>query len=435
MNRLFFALVCLGFSITAWHQLQWLPAGGAASPMQLLTQGMLEAATTAVNLAMGLIGSMALFLGLIKVAERGGLLTILARLIRPLMVRLFPEVPADHPAMGAMILNIAANALGLGNAATPFGIRAMHELNRLNPHKGTASDAMALFLAINTASITLVPSSVIAVRASLGSQEPAAILPTTLFATICATVAAIIGARILQRWFPMPQTPAAEPTDIPQDAATTPPAETLASADGDGYPTWVCLTAMGLLLGLIPLTILYGKQFSVWVIPGMVVGFLGFGMLRGVAVYEAFVEGAREGFEVAVRIIPYLVAILVAVGMFRSSGALGHLVQWLSPLTTPLGLPAEALPMALLRPFSGSGAYGVMTSIMQDPAIGPDSYIGMLVSTIQGSTETTFYVLAVYLGAVQVRQMRHTLAAALTADVAGLAAAVLICSILFGARG
>ncbi|MEO5362165.1 MAG: spore maturation protein [Magnetococcus sp. DMHC-8] len=435
MNRLFVALVFLGFGVTAWHQLHWLPAGNEPSPMQALTRGMVETAASSVSLAMGLIGVMALFLGLIKVAEQGGLLTILARLIRPVMVRLFPDVPADHPAMGAMILNMAANALGLGNAATPFGIRAMHELERLNPSPGTATNAMALFLAINTASITLVPSSVIAVRASLGSQDPAAILPTTLFATVCATLAAILSAKLYQRWSPLPAGGEATGRGPRPDQDAGGPAEYGETIPQDtGYPDWVSLTAIGAILGLIPLTILYGRLFSVWVIPGLVAGFLGFGLLRGVRVYEAFVEGAREGFEVAVRIIPYLVAILVAVSMFRTSGALAVLVAWLSPLTTPLGLPAEALPMALLRPFSGSGAYGLMTAIMQDPAIGPDGYVGMLVSTIQGSTETTFYVLAVYLGAIQVRRMRHTLAVALTADLVGLMAAVAGCTLLFGGR-
>ncbi|MBF0185320.1 MAG: spore maturation protein [Magnetococcales bacterium] len=432
MNQLFFALILMGFLATGWQQWQWLPEGNALSPMQILSKGMMDAAASSVTLALGLIGSMALFLGVMKVAERGGLLTILARLIRPLMVRLFPEVPAEHPAMGAMILNLAANALGLGNAATPFGIRAMHELNRLNPLPGTASNAMALFLALNTASITLVPSSVIAVRAALGSREPAAILATTLFATLCATVAAVVAARFFQRWA-TPQ-PAGVAENRGDEPAAAEEANSLLPEIAAGYPAWVSFLAMVLLLAFVPLTIFYGKGFAVWVLPGLVVTFLGFGVWRGVRVYEVFVEGAREGFETAVRIIPYLVAILVAVGMFRSSGAMEVLVQLLAPLTTPLGLPAEALPMALLRPFSGSGAYGLMTAIMQDPAIGPDSYVGILVSTIQGSTETTFYVLAVYLGAVQVQRMRHTLAAALTADLAGLAAAVWICTMLFGDR-
>lgn len=430
MNSLFFALIFSGFLVTAWHQVFWVPSVAVESPMQLLTKAMVETAVSSVTLAIGLVGVMALFLGLMKVAEQGGLLTIVAKLIRPLMVRLFPEVPPDHPAMGAMILNMAANALGLGNAATPFGIRAMHELDRLNPHPGTATNAMALFLAINTSSVTLLPTGVIAIRASLGSHDPAAILPTTLFATFCSTLAAILAAKTYQRFSPGPSVGTHGKRDATCDG-TVHDASVL--PDSVGYPTWVSFTAILVLLGFVPLTIFYGKIFSPWVIPGLVVGFLGFGLLRGVHIYEAFVEGARDGFDVAVRIIPYLVAILVAVSMFRSSGAMDYLVGLISPFTAPLGLPAEALPMALLRPLSGSGSYGLMASIMQDPALGPDSMVGLLVSTLQGSTETTFYVMAVYFGAVQVRRIRHTLAAAITADVVGIAAAVFICSFLFGA--
>ncbi len=428
MNGLFFALVLIGFLVTAFRQFAWVPGGSADSPMQALTTGMVKTAGASVELAIGLVGVMALFLGLMKVAEKGGLLTVLARLIRPLMVRLFPEVPPDHPAMGAMILNMSANALGLGNAATPFGIRAMRELDRLNPNKGTATNAMALFLAINTSSVTLLPTGVIALRASAGSMDPAAILPTTLFATFCSTTVAILAAFFYQRFFPITVTTdqPSEPDDGEPETGDEPPVESSA-----GYPAWVSILALAAVVALIPVTIFHGRAISPWVIPGLMILLLGFGFVRGVRVYEAFVEGAREGFEVAIRIIPYLVAILVAVGMFRESGAMGYLVGIISPITAPLGLPAEALPMALMRPLSGSGAYGLLASVLEDPALGPDSYTGLLVSTFQGSTETTFYVLAVYFGAVQVRRVRHALATALTADVAGIAAAVLICSILF----
>lgn len=199
----------------------------------------------------------------------------------------------------------------------------------------------------------------------------------------------------------------------------------------DGYPLWASLTALAVVVAIVPLTIVFGAVIAPWLIPGLIVAFLIYGVARGVRIYEVFVEGAKEGFQVALRIIPYLVAILVAVGMLRESGALGALVGWLAPWTTPFGLPPEALPMALLRPFSGSGAYGIMAGIMSDPATGPDTHVGLLVSTLQGSTETTFYVLAVYFGAIGVRRVRHTLAAALTADVAGVAAAVFIVAWLF----
>jgi spore maturation protein SpmA/spore maturation protein SpmB len=432
MNVVFFLLVLIAFLTAAWRQFS-LPVADI-TPMDALSRAMIDSATGAVELALGLVGVMALFLGLMKIAEQGGLLRILARLIRPLMVRLFPDVPADHPAMGAMILNMSANMLGLGNAATPFGIKAMQELDRLNPCKGSATDSMVLFLAINTSSITLLPTGVIALRASAGSADPAGILPTTLFATLCSTLAAILAVKGYRRFFPLSgeavERQAADPDEAGQTSAQ--PDLSLAEDEGSGYPAWVSLTALIGFLLLIPLTVLYGQVVSPWILPGLMLGFLLFGVLRKVPIYESFVEGAKDGFQVALKIIPYLVAILVAVGMFRASGAMEWLVGQIGQLTSLFGLPAEALPMALLRPLSGSGAYGVMASIINDPAIGPDSYIGYLVSTLQGSTETTFYVLAVYFGAVQVRRIRHALAAGLTADIVGVISAVVAVSFLYG---
>jgi spore maturation protein SpmA len=397
--------------------------------MEALSKAMIESAAGSVELALGLIGVMTLFLGLMKVAEAGGLLTILARLIRPVMVRLFPDVPAEHPAMGAMILNMSANAMGLGNAATPFGIRAMEDLDKLNSRHGTATDAMVLFLAINTSNVTLLPTGVIALRAAAGSMDPAGILPTTLVATVCSTIAAIGAAKLYGR-IPMlrrTRPPHREGGDKPLDGT-----ENDHSEETGAYPIWVSGLAMLVLLALIPLTICFGRAISPWIIPGLMVAFLVFGVARRVRIYEVFVDGAKEGFQVAVKIIPYLVAILVAVGMFRASGAMEAMVNLIGGFTGRLGMPAEALPMALLRPLSGSGAYGILASLINDPQIGPDSYTGYLVSTLQGSTETTFYVLAVYFGAVQVRRIRHALAAALTADVVGIAAAVAICSMIHG---
>ncbi|MET0084480.1 MAG: nucleoside recognition domain-containing protein [Sedimenticola sp.] len=426
MNAVFFALVLIAFVTAAWNQLAG--PGGETTPMDALSKAMVDSAGGAVELAIGLVGVMALFLGLMKIAEEGGLLKILARLIRPLMVRLFPDIPAEHPAMGAMILNMSANMLGLGNAATPFGIRAMQELNKLNPVKGTATDSMVLFLAINTSSITLLPTGVIALRASAGSMDPAGILPTTLFATVCSTIIAITAALTYRRFFPVKQN-GDEVTETAEGSSEQ--MDELPQEEGS-YPLWVSWSVLAGFLALIPLTIFYGDVISPWILPGLMLGFLLFGVMRKVRIYEAFVEGAKEGFQVALRIIPYLVAILVAVGMFRASGALDWLVTMIGSVTALFGMPAEALPMALLRPLSGSGAYGVMASIINDPAIGPDSYTGYLVSTLQGSTETTFYVLAVYFGAIQVRRIRHALAVGLTADVAGVIAAVIAVSFLFG---
>jgi spore maturation protein SpmA/spore maturation protein SpmB len=430
MNAVFLLIVLSAFLVAAWKQL--VGYSGDISPMDALSKAMVDSATGSVELALGLVGVMTLFLGLMKVAEAGGMLTILARLIRPLMVRLFPDVPAEHPAMGAMILNISANALGLGNAATPFGIRAMQELNKLNPLPGTATDSMVLFLAINTSSVTLLPTGVIAIRAAAGSADPAGILSTTLFATACSTIAAITAALFYRRFFPITtvQAPHLSATEQGEESAD----RVSPFDEGQGaYPLWVSLLALCGLIALIPVTVLYGKVISPWILPGLMVGFLLFGVARRVSIYEVFVEGAKEGFQVAIKIIPYLVAILVAVGMFRASGALDAVVGFIGQWTLALGMPPEALPMALLRPLSGSGAYGVMASIIDDPAIGPDSYIGYLVTTLQGSTETTFYVLAVYFGAVQVKRIRHALWAALTADLVGVIAAVAAVSWLFSA--
>jgi spore maturation protein SpmB len=285
---------------------------------------------------------------------------------------------------------------------------------------------MALFLAINTSSVTLLPTGVIAIRAAAGSSDPAGIVPTTLIATLCSTAIAILSAKLLQRHFKTPET-----KPLSEDPATE-ETENAPEETGGAYPLWVSLVAMGGLLGLIPLTVTYGSQIAPWIIPGLMVAFLTFGVMKGVPIDESFVEGARDGFNGAVKIIPYLVAILVAVGMFRSSGAMDLLISPLGAVTDAFGLPPEALPMALMRPLSGSGAYGIMASIISDPAIGPDSYTGYLVSTLQGSTETTFYVLAVYFGAVQIRRVRHALIAALMADIAGIVAAVAACLFLFG---
>jgi spore maturation protein SpmA len=424
-------MVVIAFLTGAVRQLMWTGAGGEVSPLEALSKAVVQSAGDSVTLAIGLIGVMTLFLGLVKVAEAGGLLRVIARLIRPLMVRLFPDVPPEHPAMGAMVLNLSANAMGLGNAATPFGIRAMQELDKLNPRPGVTTNAMALFLAINTSSVTLLPTGVIALRAAAGSTDPAGIVPTTLFATFCSTTVAILAAKLYSRFLREERiAPAAErPSKSQADQGEPGPAEDIHTRP---YPAWLSVIALLALASLIPFTIFFGRRLSPWIIPGLMVAFLAFGAARRVRVYEVFVEGAKEGFQVAVRIIPYLVAILVAVGMLRASGALDALTGWLSTVTGLVGLPGEALPMALLRPLSGSGAYGILASIINDPAIGPDSYVGYLVSTLQGSTETTFYVIAVYFGAVQIKRMRHALAAALTADLAGIAGAVVACKWILG---
>ncbi len=414
MNVVFFLLVFAAFAVVAIGE-----ATGSGIGMAALADATLKAAEAAVPLAFGLVGVMALFLGLMKVAEEGGLLRATARLLAPLLRRLFPDVPANHPAMGAMVMNVAANVLGLGNAATPFGIRAMEQLDSLNPHKGTATNAQVLFLAINTASVTVLPTSVIALRASAGSSNPAAVVAPTLIATIVATIVAVAAARLLQRSSPLPP------------ATVTLPASFVAEEIPAPVPAWAGLVALTAMLALVPLMVMHGSALGHWIIPGLVVGLLGFGLARGVRIYESFVEGAREGFTIAIRIIPYLVAILVAVGMFRASGAMALVIEPLGRLLAPLGVPGEALAMAAMRSLSGSGSYGLLASYLNDPAIGADSYAGVLLGTIYGSSETTFYVIAVYFGAIGIRRIRHALAAGLLADAAGLVAAVVACRMLF----
>ena len=435
MNVVFFVLVLAAFLTAAGHQVLWVPAPDTVAPIERLSKAMVESAANSVELALSLIGVMTLFLGLMKVAEAGGLLSHIARIIRPVMVRLFPDVPPQHPAIGAMVLNLSANVMGLGNAATPFGIRAMQELEKLNPHPGTATNAMVLFVAINTASVTLLPTGVIALRAAAGSTNPAGILPTTLFASVCATACAIFITRFFQRFFPLPlvagpdeaEQARAEPVLQDGGESTEPSGDSTESG-----PLWVSVLALGFVVAVIPLTVVYGRTLSPWIMPCLMLAFLGYGAVNRVRVYEVFVEGAKDGFQVAVKIIPYLVAILVAIGMLRASGALDAVVGTLGAWTARIGLPAEGLLMALMRSLSGSGAYGVLASFINNPAIGPDSYTGYLVSTLQGSSETTFYVLAVYFGSVQVRRIRHALLAGITADVIAVVMSVIICEYLYG---
>ncbi len=430
LNGIFFAIVAIAFVVAGYHEITFdaVNAAGADTPMASLGKAMIGTAGDAVTLALGLVGVMALFLGLMKIAERAGLLLVVAKTLRPLMTRLFPAVPADHPAMGAMIMNLSANVLGLGNAATPFGIRAMEHLDTLNGEKGKATDAMILFLAINTSSVTLLPTGVIALRAAAGSADPAGIVPTTLFATLVSTSVAIITAKFCARMCASSAPPLVNASPDDQVSAEDEQSE----APSSGYPLWVSALTLSCVLALVPITIFHGRAFAPWIVPGLMIGFLGLGVARRVPVYECFVEGAKDGFNVALRIIPYLVAILVAVSMFRNSGALALLITPLGAVTELVGLPADALPMALLRPLSGSGAYGILASIINDPAVGPDSYTGYLVSTFQGSTETTFYVIAVYFGAVQIKKLRYALIPALCADTAGIIAAVAIVAALYG---
>ena len=413
--------------------------------MQALTDSILTSARGAVDLAIGLVGVMAFFLGLFKVAEDAGLLRHLARLVGPLLHRLFPSVPIGSPAMSAMILNISSNMLGLGNAATPFGIKAMEELNTLNSKPGTATNAMVMFLAINTSALAILPSGVVGLRVSVGSEDAMGIFVPTWFASGCATVVAVTAALLLSRLWIYRST---EPTPVPPaatgDVAVGDDAGLVVDApealDPKPMRRWLGRLFWLVLAGLLA-RFVWGSRTeatgdivtdltSAWMLPTLVATLVLYGWVRGVRVYDSLVEGAKQGFQVAIRIIPYLVVILVVVGMFRASGGIDLIVGVFSPFTALIGLPAEALPMALLRPLTGTGAFGVMAEAMT--AHGADSLIGYMVSTFQGSTETTFYTLAVYYGAVGIRETRHTVPACLLADIAGILGAVFIVNLMFG---
>jgi spore maturation protein SpmA len=422
MNAVWLALVLSSVAAAAF--------GGR---MEAVTAASVESAKSAVGLALGLVGVMAFWLGLMRVVQEGGLLLTLARGLRPLMTRLFPDVPPDHPAMSAMIMNIAANMLGLGNAATPFGIKAMVELNRLNPVPGVATNAMVLFLAINTSNVALAPLGVIALRASAESANAAGIWIPTLLATTFSTACGILAAKLLQRVVsPVDayEEGAGVPTTEIETSTTLPSAQERRTAPARLLGSTVFVFALvvafawhlhsGTEAGASAADLLRSAA-STWLLPVLIASMLLYGWSKQVNVYEAMIEGAKEGFNVAVRIIPFLVAILVAVGMFRASGLLDLLIQTVAPLTTAVGFPAEALPMAILRPLSGSGAYGILAEILATH--GPDSHVGYLVSTLQGSTETTFYVLAVYFGAIGVTRLRHAVAAGVIADIAGIVGA------------
>jgi len=418
-----------------------------AGTMGAVKNEALASAEFAISFVIKLTGAMVLFLGLMRVAQEGGLLRAVARGLRPVLRRLFPDVPPEHPAMGAMIMNLASNVLGLGNAATPFGLKAMVELDRLNRTPGVASDSMILFLAINATSVSLFPLGVIAMRASLGSSSPDAIWGPTLLATTASTATAVAICLGLRRLPAFAAPPAAPGRPAPDREAGPEPdpgePDTLPARPGP-VPAGARLVIAGFALGLAvalalhvreavhdaPLGTVLKDVFSAWFLPVFMVSLLLVGLAGRVRVYEAAVQGGREALDVAVRIVPFLVMILVAIGMLRASGALDGMVRWIDPVTGALGFPAEALPMALLRPLSGSGASGVMVEIMK--RYGPDSFVGILVSAMNGSTETTFYVLTLYLGAARVRSARYALGVCLAGDLAGYVVVTAACHWLFG---
>ncbi len=413
-----------------------------------MTDGAIQGANTAVTVSLGLIGIMALWLGILRLAEQAGLVTTLARFLQPVLGRLFPEVPPGHPALGSIVLNVTANALGLTNAATPMGLRAMRDLQRLNLQPDTASNAMCTFLAINTGSVQLIPVTAIAVLAANGSKNPTWIVGTTLLATLCSSLTGLVVVKIAQRlrWFrisesrtasPTPPRPAEEPKE--SDEAFPPSAPRPLGWAGRcalllllicfaGFAVEATLhppTGSEATLETAPVALRALNALSLVALPFLLVAIPIYAALRGLAVHEQFVSGAKEGFETAIRIIPYLVAMLVAIGCLRGAGGIEGFTRWLEPLLNSVGYPPELVPMTLLRPLTGSGTLAAFTDLVKTH--GADSLLARMGGTLFGSTETTFYVIAVYFGSIGIRRTRHAILAGLAADAAGAIAAVAIC--------
>ena len=407
---------------------------------EAVTAATFEAAKASLlTIALPLGAVMALWLGIMRLAEKSGAVERLSSFLKPLLTRLFPEVPADHPAMGAIVMNIAANMLGLGNAATPLCLKAMQGLESLNPRPGTATNAMCTFLAINTSSVQLIPATAVGILAAAGAAHPTSIIGTALVATTCSFLTGIVSVKLLQRlpMFALPPgdpiaTPSAEATDslpVPSSTAPLPLWKRFLLAAYVAVFAGVIwqITARSVVTTSLPLAVI--QSLSLVAIPFLLGFFPLYASLKGVAVYEEFIEGAKEGIQVALRIFPYLVAILVAVGIFRAAGGIDILSRLLAPILDLIGLPTQVLPLVLVRPLSGSAATGLFAEIVK--ACGPNSYAAHLAGTILGGTETTLYVLAVYFGSVAVRRGRHALAAGLLADAAGVAASLVICRLVF----
>jgi spore maturation protein SpmA len=371
-----------------------------------------DMAKTGFEISIGLTGVMCLWLGIMRLGEKGGAVELLARSFDPLLRRLFPGIPAGHPAGASIVMNLSANMLGLDNAATPLGLKAMKELQQLNPQPETASNDQILFLVINASAVTVIPTAIMTYRAQLGAADPTDVFLPLLIATFCSTMVGILVTARVQKL------PLANPV------------------------TLAYLGGVTLLIGL--LVAYFGRldketlerQTSLLanlLIFSLIVGFIVLAARRRVAFYETFVEGAKEGFTVAIGIIPYLVAMLVAVGVLRASGALDQVLGAVRWVVGSVGLDArwvDALPVALVRPLSGSGSRGLVIEIMK--TLGPDSFAGRLACVIQGSTETTFYVLAVYFGSVGIKNTRHAIACGLTAELAGFLGAVAVSYLFVG---
>ncbi len=385
---------------------------GDVEVFQRIIGGTFDSAKVGAEISLGLIGLMTFWLGIMKIGERGGMIAIFARIVGPFFHKLFPEVPKDHPALGSILMNFSANMLGLDNAATPLGLKAIKELQELNPSKDTATNAQIMFMVLNASSLTLLPISIMAYRKEAGAANPSDVFLPILLATFFSTIVGLIVVALYQRI---------------------------------NLFNRVVFAYIGSITAVIGIALYFLNtlpQDQVNVISSVVgnvilfsfiASFIGLAMFRKVNVYDSFIEGAKEGFDVAVKIIPYLVGILVAIGVFREAGVMDYLIQGVSFAVDWVGFDnrfVEALPVALMKPLSGSGARGLMVDLMH--AKGADDFAARVACVIQGSTETTFYVLAVYFGSIAIKNTRHALPAALLAELAGVVAAIIISYLFFG---
>ena len=371
-----------------------------------------DTSKTAFEISLGLTGVLSLWLGIMKIGEKGGVVNVVARVLSPVFTRLFPDIPKGHPVTGSIFMNVAANMLGLDNAATPLGLKAMEQLQELNPKKDTATNPMIMFLVLNTSGLTLIPVSIMVYRAQMGAAQPTDIFVPILLATFFSTLAGIIVTSLYQRINLINRT-------------------MLLTLGG------MCAVVAAIICGFSQMDKSQMNVVSTSVanilLMTIIVVFILAGMRHRINVYDAFIEGAKDGFTTAVRIIPYLVAILVGIGVFRASGAMDMLIDGIKWIVSTLGGNTDfvgALPTALMKPLSGSGARGMMVDAMT--TYGADSFVGRLSCIFQGSTDTTFYILAVYFGSVGVRYTRHAVACGLLADFAGVVAAIAICYMFFG---
>ena len=407
LNYIWIAFFVIAFVVALVRLVFW----GDLEVFPAIINSTFDSSKTAFDISLGLTGILSLWLGIMKIGEQGGVINLFSRILGPLFSKLFPDIPKGHPVTGSIFMNLAANMLGLDNAATPLGLKAMEGLQELNPRKDTASNPMIMFLVLNTSSLTLIPISIMVYRAQLGAAQPTDVFVPILLATFFSTLAGIITVSLYQR------------INLLNRTILLFLGETSLLIGGIIY--------FFTTLGRAQIDA-YSTTFANVFLFVIIIGFILAGVRKKINVYNAFVDGAKEGFQTAVRIIPYLVAILVSIGVFRASGSMDFLIQGISSLIDWCGIDNQfvgALPTALMKPLSGSGARGLMVDAMS--TYGADSFVGRLACIFQGFTDTTFYILAVYFGSVGITKTRHAVPCGLLSDLAGILAAIFICYLFF----